>query len=118
MRLTPEVQRIFLDLAWRGNVRELEKTIRRLVVLAEDDLPVGPELLPVEIQVPAPGLGGGGNTLREEVARTEFRVIGEALRKNEWNKAQVARTLKVSYPCLLKKIKEHGLIRPEPSNKS
>jgi transcriptional regulator with PAS, ATPase and Fis domain len=116
VRLTPEVQRIFLDLAWRGNVRELEKTIRRLVVLADDDLPVGPELLPVEIQVPASGINGDGeSTLREEVARTECRVIGEALRKNEWNKAQVARTLKVSYPCLLKKIKEHGLIRPEPS---
>jgi transcriptional regulator with GAF, ATPase, and Fis domain/Tfp pilus assembly protein PilF len=113
VKLSPEVQRIFMELAWRGNVRELEKTIRRLVVLADDDMPVGQELLPVEIQVPGiSGNGEEGATLREEVGRTERRVIAEALRTHQWNKAKVARTLKVSYPCLLKKIKDHGITPP------
>jgi transcriptional regulator with PAS, ATPase and Fis domain len=113
VRLTAEVRRILLELPWRGNVRELEKTIRRLVVLADEDLPVGTELLPAEIQTPetAPGLPPG-TTLRQEVARTERRVIAESLRTNGWNKAKVSRTLKISYPCLLKKIKEHGLTPP------
>ena len=111
VRLSPEVHRILMEQPWRGNVRELEKTIRRLVVLADEEVPVGPELLPVEIQmVDTPG--PVDSTLREEVARTERRVIGEALKLNNWNKAKVARTLKVSYPCLLKKIKDHGLTPP------
>ncbi len=92
-------------------MRELEKTIRRLVVLADEELPVGLDLLPVEIQTEK--LGFSGQTLREEVSRVERRVIAEALRANDWNKAQVARVLKVSYPCLLKKIKEHHLSPPE-----
>jgi transcriptional regulator with PAS, ATPase and Fis domain len=111
VKLTPEVQRVLLELPWRGNVRELEKTIRRLVVLADEELPVGPELLPVEIQVSAAeDLTGEPSTLREEVARTEKRVIGEALRAHRWNKARVARSLKISYPCLLKKIKDYNLV--------
>ncbi len=111
VRLTPEVRRVLLDHVWPGNVRELEKTIRRLVVLADEELPVGIDLLPLEIQTEKQGFTG--QTLREEVARVERRVIGEALRANDWNKAQVARVLKVSYPCLLKKIKEHHLAPPE-----
>jgi len=111
--LTSEVRQTLLDQRWRGNVRELEKTIRRLVVLADEELPVGPQLLPVEIQTPGGRERRGDlTTLREEVARTEYRVIAEALQIHGWNKAQVARSLKVSYPCLLKKIKEHGLAPP------
>ncbi len=108
--LTAEVRRVLLDHHWPGNVRELEKTIRRLVVLADEELPVGLDLLPVEIQTEKPSFRG--RTLREEVGRTERRVISDALRANGWNKAQVARILKVSYPCLLKKIKEFNLERP------
>jgi transcriptional regulator with PAS, ATPase and Fis domain len=111
VRLSPEVRRVMLDHPWPGNVRELEKAIRRLVVLADEELPVGLDLLPVEIQTEKQGFSG--QTLREEVARVERRVIAEALRANDWNKAQVARVLKVSYPCLLKKIKEHRLVPPE-----
>ncbi len=111
VKLSPEVRRVLLDHPWPGNVRELEKAIRRLVVLADEELPAGLDLLPVEIQTePASDLLG--KTLREEVARTERRVIADALRAANWNKSQVARQLKVSYPCLLKKIKEHHLLKP------
>ena len=43
---TPEVMRLFLASEWRGNVRELEKTVKRMVVLAEDGDALGLELLP------------------------------------------------------------------------
>jgi transcriptional regulator with GAF, ATPase, and Fis domain/tetratricopeptide (TPR) repeat protein len=117
IRLTPEVRRTLVELPWRGNVRELEKTIRRLAVLADDSQPVGTELLPAEIQVfdPEPQ---NGSTLRQEIARTERRVIAEALKVHAWNKAKVARSLQVSYPCLLKKIREFGLTRPSARSRS
>ena len=117
IRLTPEVRRMLVELPWRGNVRELEKTIRRLVVLADDSLPVGPELLPVEIQI-SDREPQDGATLRQEIARTERRVIAEALKAHGWNKAQVARALQVSYPCLLKKIREFNLTRPSARARS
>ena len=113
-RLSPEVRRALLEQPWQGNVRELEKTIRRLVVLSDDDLPIGLDLLPPDLQERIPAGPAGQTTLREEIARTERRVIADALRQSGGNKSQVARDLKVSYPSLLKKIKEYGL---EPAKK-
>ena len=117
IRLTAEVRRILIELPWRGNVRELEKTIRRLAVLADDSQPVGIELLPAEIQVFDPEPQNGA-TLRQEIARTERRVIAEALKSHSWNKAQVARALHVSYPCLLKKIREFNLTKPSARSRA
>jgi transcriptional regulator with PAS, ATPase and Fis domain len=111
VKLSPEVRRALLEYSWRGNVRELEKTMRRLVVLAEDGAPIGLNLLPAEISAEEPAPAGGGTTLRDEVSRTERRVIAEALRAHKGNKARAARELRVSYPCLLKKIREYGLER-------
>ena len=117
IRLTAEVRRMLVELPWRGNVRELEKTIRRLVVLADDSQPVGMELLPAEIQV-FDSEPQNGATLRQEISRTERRVISDALKTHAWNKAQVARALQVSYPCLLKKIREFGLTKPSARSRA
>ena len=54
---------------------------------------------------------GTGTTLREEVRRLEARLIGQKLRENNWNKLRTARALKLSYPALLKKIREYNLDR-------
>lgn len=116
VEMRPEVRQALVDAEWRGNIRELEKTVRRMVVLAEDGEPIGLDLLPWErpLSTPRPALeSAGALSLRDEVARTERRVIGEALGRHQWNKLRVARELKISYPCLLKKIKDLGLERPE-----
>jgi transcriptional regulator with PAS, ATPase and Fis domain len=84
------------------------------VVLSDDDLPIGLDLLPPDLQERIPAGPAGQTTLREEIARTERRVIADALRQSKGNKSQAARDLKVSYPSLLKKIKEYGL---EPAKK-
>jgi len=107
IRLTPELRHILLNHPWPGNVRELEKAVRRLVVLAEDEADVGMELLPPEMQTQ--DLPRRHATLREELARTERRVLADALRAADWNRSQVSRELKISYPSLLKKIREYRL---------
>jgi transcriptional regulator with PAS, ATPase and Fis domain len=109
--LTSAVLQTLIDASWRGNVRELEKTVKRMVVLVDDGAAIDVDLLPPEL-VASPGDNGNGKrTLRAEVERTERRVIGDALRNAGWNKARVARELKISYPSLLKKIREFGLDR-------
>ena len=123
---TPEVMRLFLENEWRGNVRELEKTVKRMVVLADDGDALGLELLPVEMRearaesAPAPnGHNGhhsngepaerGAQTLRRSVSELEKKMIAEALDRLHGNKARVARELGLSYPTLLSRIRAYGL---------
>ncbi|UCF78192.1 MAG: sigma 54-interacting transcriptional regulator [Candidatus Eiseniibacteriota bacterium] len=99
-----------MDYDWPGNVRELEKTVKRMLVLAGPDGELTSELLPREISHQEGGVIEGGS-LRTEVERTERRVIGETLEKHGWNKARAAKSLGISYPTLLKKIKELSIDR-------
>ena len=116
---SPEVMRIFMAHEWRGNVRELEKTVKRMVVLTDDGGALGPDLLPHEMRETAPsapavtGGNGGGATrsLRSNVSELERRMISEALERHRWNKAKVARELGLSYPTLLAKIKSFDIER-------
>jgi transcriptional regulator with PAS, ATPase and Fis domain len=109
----PEVLRAFLDYEWRGNVRELEKTVKRMVVLAEDGDTLGVELLPPDMREHAAPLreGTASKSLRSNVSMLERRMIEEALDRNRWNKARVARELGLSYPTLLAKIRTFKLER-------
>jgi Nif-specific regulatory protein len=104
---SPDVMQVFLDYSWRGNVRELEKTVKRMVVLAEEGEALGLELLPPEIRErPATEPDrANGKTLRSNISQLERRMIAEALDRNRWNKARAARDLGLSYPTLLAKIR-------------
>ena len=119
-----EVLRIFLAHEWRGNVRELEKTVKRMLVLADEGDLLGPELLPAEMReaaaraLPTPAAEGapaihtttaGPRTLRSRLAEVERQCIAEALARHRGNKARVARELGLSYPTLLGRIRQYGL---------
>jgi transcriptional regulator with GAF, ATPase, and Fis domain/Tfp pilus assembly protein PilF len=103
----PEVLRAFLDHEWRGNVRELENTIKRMVVLADDGETLSLALLPAEMREaqPAEPDRSVGRALRSNVAVLERRLIAESLERCRWNKARAARELGLSYPTLLAKIR-------------
>ncbi len=111
--LAPDVLRAFLEHEWRGNVRELEKTVKRMVVLADDDDTLGMDLLPPEMRdrmvaelvPPTTTSNGGAKSLRANVSVLERRLIADALERHRWNKAQVARELGLSYPTLLSRIR-------------
>lgn len=108
--LSREVLQILIDYEWRGNVRELEKVVKRMLVLAEDGETLGTELLPRELidraQLGTPRPVG---TLRAEIQRLEARLIRDALDASRGNKSEVARQLRLSYPSLLSKIKQYRL---------
>jgi len=104
----PEVVRAFLQHEWRGNVRELEKAVKRMIVLADENTALGLDLLPAEMREGMPLATEprvNGRTLRSNIELLERRMIAEALERHRWNKARTARDLGLSYPTLLSKIR-------------
>ena len=111
---SPEVMRVFLAHEWRGNVRELEKTVKRLVVLADDGSVLGQDLLPPEMldvtrRMQSPEQAVDARTLRSSISQLERRMIAHALERHRWNRARAARELGLSYPTLLSKIRALGI---------
>jgi DNA-binding NtrC family response regulator len=107
----PELVRTFSSLTWRGNVRELEKIVKRMVVMANEGEVLSLRLVPREILRKEDDVTEGPATLRSEVAKVERRMIAQALERHNWNKLQAARELSLSYPTLLQKIKLFHLDR-------
>lgn len=105
--ITRAALRILMDHEWRGNVRELEKCVRRMVVLCENGEWIGPDLLPPELQA-GPG-GGAPRTLRQAVAAVESELIRKTLEETGGNKSETSRRLQLSYPALLEKIRRYSL---------
>jgi transcriptional regulator with PAS, ATPase and Fis domain len=95
---------------WPGNIRELEKCLRRALVLARGETRLRLEHLPREL-TPLLATSGRGApaSLRETLAAVESREIARALKVCRGNKAAAARQLAISYPSLLKKIRIYGI---------
>ena len=102
-----------LNYDWPGNVRELENVIQKSMVLTEGkeissiDLPV--DTLK-ERFVEAPLEVGDSYSLRQAQKVLEEQMIRKALEKTLGNKSKAAILLGVSYPSLLSKIKEYGVL--------
>ena len=90
---------MLLAYSWPGNVRELENCIERAVLTTTDDCIHGYNL--------PPSLQGGGftetpyggeatQTLDEQLASFERRIIEEAVRRNNGNRSAAGRELGVS----------------------
>ena len=117
---------------WSGNVRELENTIRRMVVLAD-----GEQAFEMLTARNGHGNGNGNGNghgngngnghgavlsagasegLREIARRgareAERKALVEVLERVKWNRAEASRILKVSYKTLLNKITECQLASP------
>ena len=100
MRVSEAAMEVLKDGYWRGNIRELENSIERAVILAEDDL-IEPRHL---LLAPAPqsvitSASGDLPTLRE----AEKELIKRALDKSGGDEAGAAKMLGVTTAQLRKK---------------
>ena len=120
--LSPDLMKRFLQYSWPGNVRELENTIKRYVVLGDeqsiyeyfDTRESGePEEMAGSLDFSEEDFLGKElkEISREASAKIEKKVISQVLKKNGWNKLKTAKELKVSYKTLLTKIENYE-IRP------
>jgi two-component system response regulator AtoC len=89
---------------WRGNVRELEHAIERVVILGGGTL--GPADLAA---LDGPLAEPADDSLRARVAAYEAGLIREALARHGGNQSAAARALKLSRGSLIEKMHRHGL---------
>jgi two-component system NtrC family response regulator len=112
-KLSPEALRLLSAYAFPGNVRELEHTLERALILAGAD-PIGPEHLsfarPEQVgeamwvpEIPEEGLS---------LETLERELIVKALERARGNKSHAARLLGLTRRTLYSRMEKHGLRKP------
>jgi len=109
VRVTPEALRRLARHGWPGNVRQLENTVVRALVLASGDVldeecvDFGTAVRPADPQA-VPGGGAAGLDLRANVDALERGLIERALAEAGGNRTRAAVLLGLSRYGLLKKL--------------
>jgi two-component system response regulator HydG len=104
--LSADVRTKLLAREYRGNVRELENAVERLVALSTTSEVVD------DLEEPGPTEPARGLGLRERVEAYERGLILAELERNGWNKSETARRLDIARVTLLDKLKKYGLGGP------
>jgi two-component system response regulator AtoC len=105
-----EARRLLFEYSWHGNVRELENTIERAMVLAEGDQIMASDLPervretqdPVQVQLASSEL-----SVKKTTRIIEEILIRRALQKTKGNRTRAAELLEISHRALLYKIKDY-----------
>jgi two-component system nitrogen regulation response regulator NtrX len=110
---TDEAMAHLQALPWRGNVRELENLIERLLILSSND--------PIDVE-DVVGISGGARpelseSLLESRTLRDFRELSEKLfilhklKDNEWNVTQTAKAIETPRSNLYKKMEQYDIER-------
>jgi len=107
--LAPEVQKIFSLYPWPGNIRELENTLERGIILCQGET-LGLADLPPQLQRLArePESLGAFET-EPGPPEWEKEFIFHTLEKHAWNRQEAAAALQISLEELDFKIRAYGL---------
>lgn len=128
---SPEVEEIFNNYSWPGNLRELKNVIKRATLLT-DASNIGPQSLPFEIvyyqklliseRPPVSSDLNGSATvlakatdtrstkdmsLKEVSIDAEYQLILDALKKANYNKSKAARILRIDRKTLYNKMNQY-----------
>jgi DNA-binding NtrC family response regulator len=116
--ISPAFMQALSSYRWPGNLRELENTIKRYLVLA-DEHAIIEELNPVQRIGPQVSIGDGTENDRslKHLVRNlkdgaEAAAIAQSLEVSGWNRKAAASDLQISYKALLYKIKQYNLSPP------
>ena len=110
--LTKEVLEILTVHEWPGNIRELENSIKKIVILGDAKMALrdlGTRAANQPRTTSVVNFSSLKVAARAASRRTERELILQALERTHWNRKQAAQELQISYKSLLYKIKEIGV---------
>ncbi|NOX79894.1 MAG: sigma-54-dependent Fis family transcriptional regulator [Deltaproteobacteria bacterium] len=110
--ISPAALRRLIDYTWPGNVRELENTMERTMIFSEKKI-----ILPEDLPHRLAGIKQERRlddffhtfSLKKAQKQLERSLILRTLEATGGNKSKAAGLLEISYPSLLKKIKDYSL---------
>lgn len=113
--LTAAAQKLLLNYAWPGNVRQLESAIKRAVLLCESEQ-IDVEDLPVEIRqsVAEPPAGFSYRLPPEGISFEELErsLILQAMEQADWNITKAAKLLGLTFRTLQYRLEKFNIQKP------
>jgi two-component system response regulator FlrC len=109
----PAAMAQMLKWPWPGNVREMENTIERAVLIRNQD-PMGPELLLLDEPLRNPEAGTAAELVGLTVRELEERLIRQTLRHVNHNRTHAAEMLGISIRTLRNKLREYRQDEEDP----
>jgi transcriptional regulator with GAF, ATPase, and Fis domain len=120
-RIDPRVMEVFQNYDWPGNIRELQNTIERLKILAENN-EIRLEDIPFSIRMPKTKTDSGEFSFDVPLEEVEKNHILRTLAYNHGNKTKTAQSLGITIKTLYNKLHRYGVIKqaedPQPSAES
>lgn len=101
LRFNDEAKQMLLDHPWEGNIRELQHTVEKAVIMADNR-----DIAPAHICLAPVIFTPSESTTLEDMER---RMISDAIATHNGNMTMVAQQLGISRQTLYNKIKRHGL---------
>ncbi len=98
--ISETVLALMADYQWNGNIRQLQNSIEKAVILSESDIIDNIELQSDTALTP---------DSEETLEMAEERTIRKAMEKYKGNLSLVAKSLDISRPTLYKKLEKYGL---------
>lgn len=117
--ISPALMQVLATHAWPGNVRELENTIKRYLVLGNEqgiveELSALRSTTLIQSSIEGPGVNSDlKHLVRTLTDNAESAAIAQSLRGRGWNRKATANDLQISYKALLYKIKRYNLSPPD-----
>jgi len=109
VRIPDETMTLLARREWKGNVRELENTVRRALVMCKGDTLFPAFMDAEEPREALPAAAAGAEAPLKDLDAVEADHIRRVLEHTGWNKFEASRILHISRPTLDRKIKEYKL---------
>lgn len=112
-RVDPRVLEVFQNYDWPGNIRELQNTIERLKILAENN-EIRLEDIPFSIRMPKARTETGDFAVDMPLEEVEKSHILRTLAYNHGNKTKTAQSLGITIKTLYNKLHRYGILQTAP----